>query len=183
MRVSLARVKTVTSCVINPHQVIEGMAIGGYVMGATVGYNYIRGEFMEPFHAMEKALEEARKAGYLGENILGSGTDFEMHNTLGAGAYICGEETALMNSLEGKKGQPRFKPPFPANFGVYGRPTTVNNTETFASVPPLLQHGGQWFLDLSKTGNGGTKIYSVSGHVNKPGNFEVPVGTTVYRAA
>lgn len=161
----------------NPHQVIEGMAIAGYVMGATVGYNYIRGEFWEPFEVIEKALAEAREAGLIGQNILGSGIDFELHNTLGAGAYICGEETALLNSLEGKKGQPRFKPPFPANHGVYGKPSNVNNTETYASVPAILQHGGQWFLDLSKTKNGGTKIFSVSGHVNKPGNFEIPVGT------
>lgn len=161
----------------NPHQVIEGMAIGGYVMGATVGYNYIRGEFWEPFEHIEKALEEARAAGLIGKNILGSGVDFEMHNVLGAGAYICGEETALMNSLEGKVGHPRFKPPFPANHGVYGLPTNINNTETYASVPPILQHGSEWFLNLSKTKNGGTKIFSVSGHVNKPGNYEIPVGT------
>jgi NADH-quinone oxidoreductase subunit F len=161
----------------NPHQLIEGMAIAAYVMGATVGYNYIRGEFMEPFMRNEQALNEARQAGLLGTNILGSGVDFELHNFLGAGAYICGEETALMESLEGKKGLPRFKPPFPANFGVYGRPTNVNNTETFASVPVILQHGGQWFLDLGKPKNGGTKIFCVSGHVNKPGNYEVPLGT------
>lgn len=160
----------------NPHQLIEGMIIGGYVMGATVGYNYIRGEFWEPFQRMEQALLEARQAGYLGNNILGSGVDFELHNLLGAGAYICGEETAMMNSIEGKKGQPRFKPPFPANYGVYGMPTTINNTETFASVPVILEKGAQWFLELGKPNNGGTKIFSVSGHVNKPGNFEVPLG-------
>ncbi len=160
----------------NPHQLIEGMAIGGYVMGATKGYNYIRGEFREPFHRMEAALEEAYKAGLLGENILGSGCDFDLYNHLGAGAYICGEETALLNSLEGKKGQPRFKPPFPANFGLYGQPTTINNTETFASVPVILEKGGQWFLDVGKPNNGGTKLFSVSGHVNNPGNFEVPLG-------
>lgn len=162
----------------NPHQLIEGMAIAGYVMGATVGYNYIRGEFDEPFARCEEALAQARAAGFLGKNILGSGFDFELHNHLGAGAYICGEETALMDSLEGKKGMPRFKPPFPANYGVYGRPTTINNTETFASVPVIMQKGGQWFLDLGKPNNGGTKIFCVSGHVNKPGNFEVPLGTS-----
>lgn len=161
----------------NPHQVIEGMAIGGYVMGATVGYNYIRGEFDEPFARCEAALKEARAAGLLGSNILGSGVDFELHNHIGAGAYICGEETALMDSLEGKKGMPRFKPPFPANFGLYGRPTTINNTETFASVPVILAKGGQWFLELGKPNNGGCKIFSVTGHVNKPGNYEVPLGT------
>lgn len=160
----------------NPHQVIEGMAIAGYAMGATVGYNYIRGEFDEPFERMETALLEARELGLIGKNILGSGIDFELHNLLGAGAYICGEETALMDSIEGKKGFPRFKPPFPANFGVYGCPTTVNNTETLASVPVILQHGAKWFLELGKPNNGGCKIFSVSGHVNKPGNYEVSLG-------
>lgn len=160
----------------NPHQLIEGMMIGAYVMGATVGYNYIRGEYHEPFERCEAALKEVRAAGLMGKNILGSGFDFELHNHLGAGAYICGEETALMDSLEGKKGMPRFKPPFPANFGLYGRPTTINNTETYASVPVILAKGGQWFLDLGKPNNGGCKIFSVTGHVNKPGNYEVPLG-------
>ncbi len=162
----------------NPHQLIEGMAIGAYVMGASKGYNYIRGEFSEPFERCEAALEEAYDAGFLGENILDSGFDFDLYNHLGAGAYICGEETALLNSLEGKKGQPRFKPPFPANFGLYGQPTTINNTETFASVPVILEKGGDWFLALGKPNNGGSKLFSVSGHVNKPGNFEVPLGTS-----
>ena len=161
----------------NPHQLIEGMIIAGYVMGATVGYNYIRGEFWEPYEVCEKALAEAREAGFLGKNILDSGFDFELHTHLGAGAYICGEETALIESLEGKKGQPRFKPPFPAQNGLYGRPTTVNNTETYASVPYILQHGGEHFLNMGLPNNGGTKIFSVSGHVNRPGNFEVPLGT------
>lgn len=160
----------------NPHQLIEGMIIAGYVMGTTVGYNYIRGEFYEPFDRMEQALKEAREAGFLGKNILNSGFDFELHNVIGAGAYICGEETALMESLEGKKGQPRFKPPFPANFGVYGKPTNINNTESYASVPVILQNGGQWFLELGKPNNGGMKLFCVSGHVNKPGNYEVPLG-------
>jgi NADH-quinone oxidoreductase subunit F len=160
----------------NPHQLIEGMAIGGYVMGATKGYNYIRGEFWEPFARTEAALEEAYEAGLLGEDIFGSGFNFDLYNHLGAGAYICGEETALLNSLEGKKGQPRFKPPFPANFGLYGKPTTINNTETYASVPVILEKGGDWFLNLGKPNNGGTKLFSVSGHVNNPGNFEVPMG-------
>jgi NADH-quinone oxidoreductase subunit F len=161
----------------NPHQLIEGMAIAGYVMGCEVGYNYLRGEFFEPFNRMEAALAEARAAGLLGQNILGSGVNFELHNFLGAGAYICGEETALMNSLEGRKGMPRFKPPFPANYGLYGKPTTINNTETFASVPVILEKGGDWFLELGRPNNGGTKIFSVSGHVNKPGNYEIPLGT------
>ncbi len=161
----------------NPHQLIEGMAIAGFTIGATVGYNYIRGEFWEPYERFENALAEARAAGLIGKNILGSGVNFELHSQLGSGAYICGEETALLESLEGKKGQPRFKPPFPASYGLYGRPTTINNTETLASVPVILEKGGKWFHELGKPNNGGTKIFSVSGHVNKPGNYEVPMGT------
>ncbi len=162
----------------NPHAVLEGMAIAAYSMGATIAYNYLRGEFHhEPFERIEGALGEAREAGYLGENILDSGVDLQIHNVLGAGAYICGEETALMESLEGKKGQPRFKPPFPANFGIYGKPTTINNTETLASVPAILRNGADWFLEIGKPNNGGPKVFSVSGHVNKPGNFEIPLGT------
>jgi NADH-quinone oxidoreductase subunit F len=160
----------------NPHQLIEGMAIAGYTIGASLGYNYIRGEFWEPYERFEAALEEARAAGLLGHNILGAGFDFDIHSHLGAGAYICGEETALLESIEGKKGQPRFKPPFPANYGLYGCPTTINNTESLSSVPVILKNGGQWFLDLGKPNNGGNKIFSVSGHVNKPGNYEVPMG-------
>ncbi|MEJ2398112.1 MAG: NADH-quinone oxidoreductase subunit NuoF [Gammaproteobacteria bacterium] len=161
----------------NPHQLIEGMAIAGYVIGATVGYNYIRGEFWEPYERFEHALAEAYQAGLLGKDIQGSGIDFDLYTHLGSGAYICGEETALLESLEGKKGQPRFKPPFPAGFGLYGRPTTINNTESLASVPVILEKGGQWFLEQGRPNNGGTKIFCVSGHVNKPGNFEVPLGT------
>jgi NADH-quinone oxidoreductase subunit F len=162
----------------NPHSVVEGMAIACYAMGATVGYNYMRGEFHhEPFEHFEQALRDAYANGWLGKDILGSGVDVDIHSALGAGAYICGEETALMESLEGKKGQPRFKPPFPANFGLYGRPTTINNTETFASVPAIIRNGGEWFLNLGKPNNGGPKVFSVSGHVNNPGNFEVRLGT------
>ncbi|MDH3316437.1 MAG: NADH-quinone oxidoreductase subunit NuoF [Gammaproteobacteria bacterium] len=162
----------------NPHSLVEGMAIAGYAMGATVGYNYFRGEFMdEPFTRFETALKEAYAEGYLGKNILGSGVAFHLYSHLGSGAYICGEETALLESLEGKKGLPRFKPPFPANFGLYGKPTTINNTETLASVPTIMRNGGKWFLELGRPNNGGTKCFSVSGHVNKPGNFEVPLGT------
>jgi len=160
----------------NPHQLIEGMAIAGYVIGATIGYNYIRGEFWEPYERCDAAIDEARAAGLLGNDIKGSGIDFDMYNHLGAGAYICGEETALLESLEGKKGQPRFKPPFPAGYGLYGKPTTINNTETLASVPVILEKGGQWFLEQGKPNNGGTKIFCVTGHVNKPGNYEVPMG-------
>ncbi len=162
----------------NPHALVEGMAIAGYAMGATVGYNYMRGEFMdEPAINFQNALKDAYTAGLLGKNIQGTGIDFDLHAHLGAGAYICGEETALLESLEGKKGQPRFKPPFPASFGLYGKPTTINNTETLSSVPTILRNGSEWFAGLGKPNNGGTKIFSVSGHVNKPGNFEVPMGT------
>ena len=160
----------------NPHQLIEGMIIGGYAMGATVGYNYIRGEYWEPYEAFEAALREAREAGFIGKNILGSGFDFELYSHLGAGAYICGEETAMMESLEGKRGLPRNKPPFPAVRGLYGKPTTINNTETFASIPVIMEKGSEWFLKLGKPNNGGCKIFSVTGHVNKPGNYEVPLG-------
>ena len=161
----------------NPHAVIEGMAIAGYAMGATVGYNYLRGEFSdEPFQRSEQALAEAYEAGLLGQNILDSGVDFDLHIHLGAGAYICGEEMALLESLEGKKGLPRFKPPFPAQAGVYGMPSTVNNTETYASVPTIMRKGAEWFAGLGAENSGGTKCFSVSGHVNRPGNFEVPLG-------
>ena len=161
----------------NPHALVEGMAIAGYAMRCKVGYNYIRGEFMDqPYERFEQALKEAYREGWLGKNIQGSGVDFDLYTHLGAGAYICGEETALLESLEGKKGQPRFKPPFPANYGAFGRPTTVNNTETFASAPSIMLKGSKWFADLGKPNNGGTKIFSVSGHVAKPGNFEVPLG-------
>jgi NADH-quinone oxidoreductase subunit F len=161
----------------NPHAVVEGVVIASYAMGVTVAYNYLRGEFMdEPFGRFESALAEAYGEGLLGKNILGSGIDVDLHTCLGAGAYICGEETALLESLEGKKGLPRFKPPFPAHFGLYGAPTTVNNTETFASVPAIMRNGGDWFAELGPPNNGGTKCFSVSGHVNRPGNFEVPMG-------
>ncbi len=162
----------------NPHSVIEGLAIACYATGSTVAYNYLRGEFHhEPFEHLEEATAEAYANGWLGKNVLGSGIDIDIHNALGAGAYICGEETALMESLEGKKGQPRYKPPFPANFGLFGKPTTINNTETFASVPAIVRNGAQWFLDLGKPNNGGCKIFSVSGHVARPGNYEIRLGT------
>lgn len=161
----------------NPHQLIEGMMIAGYVIGANTGYNYIRGEFWEPYERFTGAITQAREAGLLGNNILGSGYDFDLHAHQGAGAYICGEETALIESLEGKKGQPRFKPPFPASYGVYGRPTTINNTETLASIPMILAKGGDWFAKLGVPNAGGTKLFSMSGHIEKPGNFEIPLGT------
>jgi NADH-quinone oxidoreductase subunit F len=161
----------------NPHIVIEGMAIAAYAMGISVGYNYIHGEIFEAYERFEAALEEARAAGYLGDRILGSGFNFQLHAFHGFGAYICGEETALLESLEGKKGQPRFKPPFPASFGLYGKPTTINNTETFAAVPWIIRNGGQAYLECGKPNNGGTKIFSVSGDVEMPGNYEIPLGT------
>ncbi len=161
----------------NPHIVIEGMAIAAYAMGITVGYNYIHGEIWEVYERFEEALEEARAAGFLGQNICGSKFSFQLHAHHGFGAYICGEETALLESLEGKKGQPRFKPPFPASYGLYGKPTTINNTETFAAVPWIIRHGGQAYLEVGKPNNGGTKVFSVSGDVERPGNYEIPLGT------
>ena len=161
----------------NPHLVIEGMAIAAYAMGISVGYNYIHGEIFEVYQRFEEALEQAREAGFLGDKIFGSDFSFQLHAFHGYGAYICGEETALLESLEGKKGQPRFKPPFPASFGLYGKPTTINNTETFASVPWIIRNGGQAYLDIGVPNAGGTKIFSISGDVQRPGNYEVPMGT------
>ncbi len=161
----------------NPHIVIEGMAIAAYAMGISVGYNYIHGEIFQSYDRFEVALEEARTAGLLGDKILGSAFSFQLHAAHGFGAYICGEETALLESLEGKKGQPRFKPPFPASFGLYGKPTTINNTETFAAVPWIIRNGGAAYLACGKPNNGGTKIYSISGDVERPGNYEIPMGT------
>ncbi len=161
----------------NPHALVEGMAIAAYAMGATVAYNYIRGEFLdEPVPRFEAAVKEAYEAGLLGKNIEGSGIDFDLHTFVGAGAYICGEETALLESLEGKQGRPRFKPPFPANFGLYGKPTTINNTQSLASVPAIIRNGAAWFAALGPEGSGGTALFSVSGHVEKPGNYELPMG-------
>ena len=160
----------------NPHQLIEGMIIGAYIMNAQVGFNYIHGEIWEDYVSFEKAIEDARKAGFLGNNILGSGFNFELHAVHGYGAYICGEETALIESIEGKKGQPRYKPPFPATYGIYGKPTNVNNTETYASIPWIIEHGGQEFMSHGVKNSGGTKIFSVSGHVEKPGNYEIQLG-------
>jgi NADH-quinone oxidoreductase subunit F len=161
----------------DPHMLIEGMLIGAYAMGIGTGYNYIHGEIWAEYELFEQALAEARAAGYLGKNILGTDFSFELYAVHGWGAYICGEETGLLESIEGKKGQPRFKPPFPASYGLYGKPTTINNTETFAAVPWIINNGGDAFLALGKPNNGGTKLFSVSGHVNRPGNYEVKLGT------
>ena len=162
---------------MNPHSVIEGMIIAGYAMGATRGYNYIHGEIWEVYKRFEAALDEARAAGFLGKNILGSGFDYELFAHHGYGAYICGEETALLESIEGKKGQPRYKPPFPAAVGLFGKPTTINNTETFGAIPFIFNGGADNYLASGTGNNGGTKLFSVSGHVNRPGNYEVPLGT------
>jgi len=161
----------------NPHLVIEGMIIASFAMGASAGYNYIHGEIFQAYERFEEALREAREAGYLGENILGSSHGFQLHATHGFGAYICGEETGLLESLEGKKGQPRFKPPFPASFGLYGRPTTINNTETYAAVPWIIANGAAAFLECGIPNCGGTKIFTLSGDVERPGNYEIPMGT------
>jgi len=161
----------------NPHALVEGMAIAGYAIGATVGYNYVRGEFMlECYPRIEAAVKDAYNAGLLGVNVLDSGIDFDLYNFLGAGAYICGEETGLLESLEGKQGKPRFKPPFPANYGLYGKPTTVNNTQTLATIPKILEKGAKWYADFGTEKSPGTLIFSISGHVNKPGNYELPLG-------
>lgn len=161
----------------NPHQLIEGMLIACYTMGLTAGYNYLRGEFALPFERCESALKEAYAAGLVGQDILGSGLSIALHNILGAGSYIVGEETAMLESLEGKRAYPRYKPPFPAVKGLYGRPTTINNTETLASVPMILAKGAAWFSGLGTEKSGGTKMFSISGHVCKPGVFEVGLGT------
>jgi len=163
----------------DPHLLIEGMIIAAYALRATHNYIYIRGEMMREVGVLQKAVEEAYARGYLGKNILGSG--FECHLTVhrGAGAYICGEETALLNSLEGKRGQPRLKPPFPAIKGLFGNPTIVNNVETLMNVPFIVDKGGKWFADLGVGRSGGTRIVCVSGHVNKPGVYELPLDITM----
>lgn len=161
----------------NPHSVIEGMIIAAYAMGVSQGYNYIHGEIFEIYQRFEEALAEARAVGFLGQNILGTDFSFNLHAHHGYGAYVCGEETGLLESLEGKKGQPRFKPPFPASFGLYGKPTTINNTETFAAVPWIIRNGGQAYADVGIPNNGGTKLFSISGDVARPGTYEIPLGT------
>lgn len=161
----------------NPHALIEGMVIGAYAMNISVGYNYIHGEIFNAYLRFEEALEEARAANFLGNNILNTNCNFQLYAHHGYGAYICGEETALLESIEGKKGQPRFKPPFPASVGLYGKPTTINNTETFAAVPFIFKIGAEAYAAIGKLNNGGTKIFSVSGDVKNPGNYEIPLGT------
>ena len=159
-----------------PHKLIEGCLLAGFAMRANAGYIYIRGEFVNEAIALNKAIDEAYAAGLLGKNAAKSGWDFDLYVHRGAGAYICGEETALIESLEGKKGQPRLKPPFPAGVGLYGCPTTVNNVETIAVVPTILRRGADWFSGLGREGNTGSKLFCISGHVNNPCNVEEEMG-------
>jgi NADH-quinone oxidoreductase subunit F len=163
----------------SPHLVLEGILLGAYGIGCHHAYIYIRGEFKRGYQIFMQAVEDARKAGYLGKNLLGTGYDLEITVHRGAGAYICGEETALLNSLEGKRGEPRLKPPFPAVAGLYGMPTVVNNVETLAYLVPILEKGAEWFASVGTERSKGYKIVSISGHVQKPGNYEVPLGTPV----
>ncbi|UCH74658.1 MAG: NADH-quinone oxidoreductase subunit NuoF [Rhodospirillales bacterium] len=156
----------------DPHKLIEGCLISGFAMGAETAYIYIRGEFHNEANRLEAAIDEAREAGLIGKDSCGSGWPFEIHVHRGAGAYICGEETALIESLEGKKGQPRLKPPFPAASGLYGCPSTVNNVESIAVVPEIIRRGASWFAGLGRENNTGTKLFCISGHVNKPCNVE-----------
>ncbi|GGJ20473.1 NADH-quinone oxidoreductase subunit NuoF [Deinococcus roseus] len=162
----------------DPHQLIEGMIIAGYAMRASVGYIYIRGEYVLAAERTWAAIKEARKAGLLGKNIQGSGFDFDLQVHRGAGAYICGEETALMNSLEGLRANPRLKPPFPAAAGLYGLPTTINNVESFCAATHIIKYGPEWFASMGTEKSKGTKLYQVSGPVKRPGVFELPMGTT-----
>ena len=158
--------------------VIEGIAIASYAIGAKTAYIYIRGEFVHESRILDSAIAEARRENYLGENILGTGYDLDIHIHRGAGAYICGEETALIESIEGKRGQPRLKPPFPAVVGLFGCPTVVNNVETLACIPHIIEHGGPWFAGIGTERSTGPKLFSVSGHVEKPGVYEVSLGIT-----
>src|SRR5919106_107610 len=160
----------------DPHTLVEGCLIAGFAMGANAGYIYIRGEYVREREALQIAIDEAYDAGLIGKNACGSGWDFDLYVHHGAGAYICGEETALLESLEGKKGMPRLKPPFPANMGLYGCPTTVNNVESIAVAPTILRRGAGWFASLGRSNNTGTKLFSISGHVNAPCTVEEEMG-------
>jgi NADH-quinone oxidoreductase subunit F len=166
---------------MNPFQLIEGITLAGYAIGAERGYIYIRGEYHHQADILEAAIEAAREAGFIGTGILRSGVDFDITLYRGAGAYICGEETGLLESLEGKRGQPRLKPPFPAVAGLYSSPTLINNVETLAALPPIVERGADWYAALGPEKSPGTKIFSVSGHVLKPGNYEVVLGETTLR--
>lgn len=161
----------------NPHQLIEGMIISSYAIGAREAYVYCRGEFLEGYEQLSRAVKEAYAAGFLGDNILDSGFSLNIFVYRGAGAYICGEESALLESLEGRRGNPRLKPPFPAVAGLYGMPTIVNNVETIANLPPIVTYGAEWYASMGTEKSHGLKIFSVSGRVNRPGNYEVPLAT------
>ena len=163
----------------NPHLLIEGMIIGAYAIGAKQGYVFLRGEYHLPYRRLQAAIDEARAQGYLGENLFGSGFGFDLRIHRSAGRYICGEETALLNALEGKRGQPRTKPPFPPASGAWGRPTIVNNVETFCNVPAIARNGADWYQELGIGEDAGTKLYGVSGRVNRPGLWELPIGTPI----
>src|SRR5512138_1633813 len=162
----------------NPHQVIEGAAIAAYAVGSTRVYHYLRGEFKPVARRMQAALDEAYAAGYLGQNVFGTNVEIQMFLHLGAGAYICGEESALLESLEGKRGQPRLRPPFPAVVGLYGKPTVINNVETLTNLPVIVEKGASWYKSLGTEKSPGVKIFSLSGNISKPGNYELPLGTT-----
>lgn len=163
----------------NPHQILEGMAIAGYATGANEAYIYIRGEYVQQAQRLQRAIHQAKQAGYLGKDIQGSQFSFDIHVHLGAGAYICGEETALIESLEGKRGEPRLRPPYPPTSGLHGMPTLVNNVESYAAVPAIIKNGADWYRKLSLWKTPGTKLYMVLGHVNRPGLFEAPFGLTL----
>jgi len=162
----------------NPFQFLEGLAIGSYAVGATAAYVYLRGEFWQVAAFLDEKIAEMEKAGYLGDNLFGTEYSLKIFTHLGAGAYICGEETALLESLEGKRGQPRVRPPFPPSFGLYGKPTIINNVETFTNVPPIITNGADWYKSLGTADSAGVKLFSLSGRVRKPGNYELPFGKT-----
>ena len=162
----------------NPFQFLEGVAITAYAVGANAAYIYLRGEFWTVAAILDKKIAEMQKAGFLGDNLFGSDFSLRIHTHLGAGAYICGEETALLESIEGKRGQPRIRPPFPAVYGLYGKPTVVNNVETLANIPLIVEKGANWYKSLGTADSAGVKVFSLSGHVNQPGNYELPFGTT-----
>jgi len=163
----------------DPHKILEGMAICGYAIGANIGYIYIRGEYQLSIQRLEKAIKDAEKLGLLGKNIFGTDFDFEVKIKIGAGSYVCGEETTLLNSMEGFRGQPRFKPPFPAESGFLSKPTNVNNVETFANIAPIVLNGAEWFKKFGTKDSPGTKVYTILGHINRPGLVEVPMGITL----
>ncbi len=163
----------------DPHSVLEGMAIGGYAIGANAGFIYVRAEYPLAVKRLKNAIDQARKAGFLGRNILGSGFDFEVRIKQGAGAFVCGEETALIASIEGKRGMPRPKPPFPANHGLWEKPTNINNVETLASIAPIIMHGASWYAGFGTEKSRGTKVFALAGKINKPGLIEVPMGTSL----